>query len=108
MNAYPLALFRAVVLLAIAGCSRGDADERNARARAELRFAQLCEESHLQPAEFDGPVRTEVGGADFAYEWKSKRKGQAGVLISVTKDQVEPTFLDDEESAAAHSPGTDD
>ncbi len=69
--------------------------ERYAREAAQVRFAHLCRDFHLQPSDYDAPVPTSVGGADFAYEWKSKRPGVQTVLIYVARGGiVESTWLD--------------
>jgi hypothetical protein len=75
----------ALCLLLAAGCSRGALTEKQARAFAEQSFFRVCRSYHLQPADYTGPISTEVGGAAFAYEWRPKAKGE-GVLISITPD----------------------
>jgi hypothetical protein len=70
--------------------------EQYARKAAQVRFEQLCRDFHLRPSDYEAPVPTSVGGADFAYEWKSKQPGVKTVLISVARGGiVEPTWLDD-------------
>jgi hypothetical protein len=70
--------------------------EHNARKAAQLRFEHLCRDFHLRPADYEAPVPTSVGGADFSYEWRSKQPGVKTVLISVARGGiVEPTWLDD-------------
>ena len=70
--------------------------EQYARKAAEAQFEKLCRDFHLQPPDYEPPVPTDVGGADYAFEWKSKRPGVQSVLISVARgDVVEPTWVDD-------------
>ena len=70
--------------------------EQYARKAAQTRFEHLCGDFHLQPSDYDTPVPTSVGNADFAYQWKSRRSGVKTVLISVAKGGiVEPTWIDD-------------
>lgn len=71
--------------------------EQYAREAAQLRFEHLCRDFHLRPSDYEAPVATSVGGADFAYEWRSKQPGIKTVLISVARGGiVEPTWLDDD------------
>ena len=70
--------------------------EQYARKAAQVRFEHLCRDFHLRPSDYEAPVATSVGGADFAYEWRSKQPGVKTVLISVARGGiVEPTWLDD-------------
>jgi hypothetical protein len=70
--------------------------EQYAREAAQVRFEHLCRDFHLRPSNYEAPVATSVGGADFAYEWRSKQPGVKTVLISVARGGiVEPTWLDD-------------
>lgn len=87
-----------VAVAAFAFWPRQPITEQRAREVAQVRFEHVCRDSHLNSLDYDGPIPTTVGGAQFAYEWKSKRKGQHTILVSVAKDGgiVEPTFLDDE------------
>jgi hypothetical protein len=72
--------------------------EQYARKAAQTSFEHLCRDFHLQPADYDAPVPTSVGGADFAYQWKSRRRGVKTVLISVARGGiVEPTWIDEAE-----------
>jgi hypothetical protein len=69
--------------------------DQHARAAAETRFAHLCRDFHLQRSDYAAAVPTTVGGADFAWEWKSKRPNVQTVLIYVAKGGlVEATWLD--------------
>ena len=62
----------------------GRVTEADARQAAEDRFAKVCANFHYTPASFTGPTKTDVGGAAFSYEWKSKASGvDFGVLITV-------------------------
>ena len=71
--------------------------EQYARKAAQARFEHLCRDFHLQPSDYEAPFPTSVGGADFAYEWKSKRPPVQSVLISVARGGiVEPTWIVDE------------
>jgi len=70
--------------------------EQRAREAAQVRFEHLCRDFHLRSSDYEAPVATPVGGADFAYEWRSKQPGVKTVLISVARGGiVEPTWLDD-------------
>lgn len=70
--------------------------EQYARKAAEAQFGNLCRDFHLQPSDYEPAVPTGVGGADYAYEWKSKQPGVKSVLISVARGGiVEPTWIDD-------------
>jgi hypothetical protein len=69
--------------------------EQYARETAQIRFEHLCRDFHLRPSDYEAPVATSVGGADFAYEWRSKQPGVKTVLISVARGGiVEPTWRD--------------
>jgi hypothetical protein len=70
--------------------------EHNARKAAQVSFEHLCRDFHLRSSDYQAPVPTSVGGADFAYEWKSRRPGVQSVLIYVARGGiVEPTWIDD-------------
>jgi hypothetical protein len=70
--------------------------EQYAQKAAQVRFEHLCRDFHLHPSDYEAPVPTSVGGADFAYEWRSKQPGVKTVLISVARGGiVEPTWLDE-------------
>ena len=92
-------LAAAVVVLVVAETLREEyapITEQYAREAAQMSFEHLCRDFHLRPADYEAPVPTSVGGADFAYEWRSKQPGVKTVLISVARGGiVEPTWLDD-------------
>src|SRR4026207_744713 len=90
------AIFALVVIAEALREQYAPVTEQHARTAAETRFAHLCRDFHLQRSDYDEPVPTSVGDADFAYEWKSKRPGVQSALISVAKGGiVEPTWIDD-------------
>jgi hypothetical protein len=95
-----LVLIGAIVLCAIVAEGLREqyapVTEQYARKAAQVRFEHLCRDFHLRPSDYETPVPTSVGGADFAYEWRSKQPGVKTVLISVARGGiVEPTWLDD-------------
>lgn len=58
--------------------------EKDARQAAQERFAKVCWNYNYPPQWFDGPVKTRVGGAAYAYEWKANRpEGVFGILVIV-------------------------
>ena|SRR6266498_1317342 len=93
-------VFAAAVLVAAAAFAlwpRTPLTELRARQLAQTRFEHICGEFGLSTFNYDGPIPTTVGGAQFAYEWHGKRPGVRTVLISVASEGaiVEPTFLDE-------------
>jgi hypothetical protein len=70
--------------------------EKYAHEAAQTEFEHLCRDFHLHSSDYEPPVSTSVGGADFAYQWKSKRPGVQTVLISVARGGiVEPAWIDE-------------
>jgi len=68
------------------GCGR-PVTEAEALQAAKDRFAKVCARFHYDPTTFDGPIKTTVGGAAFAYEWREKSAGSDfRLLITVESD----------------------
>jgi hypothetical protein len=79
-------LIAVATILLLIGCGRS-MTERDARQIAEGRYRQVCGEMHYCPSDLSGPTETSVGGAAFAYEWKSRDPHSTlGVLITVDDD----------------------
>ena len=77
----------AVVVL-VTSCRARDVTEAEARDWAQKKFVRFCAISHHYPDDFTGPASTSVGGAKFAYEWKSKKDKEEGILVYVTADGI--------------------
>ena len=70
--------------LLIAGCGER-VSETDARRFATDQFERTCASLNYNKNSFSGPVSTQVGGAAYAYEWKSKKPlSKFGVLVTVT------------------------
>lgn len=76
-----------ILLILLGGCRNAPLTEEQARQIAETKFRQFCANFHLLPSEFAAPVSTNVGGAQFAFEWKDKTPGHDfSILVSIDKD----------------------
>ena len=80
-------------LLLLAACGRSITEEQ-ARQDATKRFGKVSFRVHMNPSLFEGPLKTEVGGAAFAYQWKDKTPGSDFVvLVAVTSDgEINDTY----------------
>jgi hypothetical protein len=66
------------------GCTKAPLTEDQGREIARREFMRICSDFHYQPSSFTGPMRTEVGGAAFAYEWRDETpNSDFGILVSV-------------------------
>lgn len=78
-----------MVGLLVGGCRKAPLTLEQAQQIAETKFRQFCADFHLAPSEFAPPVLTDVGGAQFAFEWKDKAPDRGfSVLVSIDKDGV--------------------
>lgn len=69
--------------LIFTGCGRL-ATEAEALQAAKERFSKVCANFNYAPSSFNGPLKTNVGGAAFAYEWKERKpESDFGILITV-------------------------
>lgn len=76
------------------GCTRAPLTEEQGQKIARREFMRICSDSHYQPSSFAGPMRTGVGGAAFAYEWRDKTpNSDFGILVSVDKHGVPEAAL---------------
>ena len=82
MKLFPIVVCLCCLLL---GCGRKPLTEPEARSAATDLFIKVCKSSRLDPASFDGPKATSVGGVAYAYEWMHKSK-EWGTLIWVRDD----------------------
>jgi len=85
-----LGIFALCFLIA---CEQGPKTEQRVREAAQEVFLKQCAHFHCDPNLFSGPTRIEVGGADFAYEWRYKDAGSDfGILVAVNRYGVKPTY----------------
>jgi hypothetical protein len=72
-------------------CCLREPTENEARAAAQLRFSQLCSDSHWDPKMFDGPELV-MDGALREYDWVYRAPGSNfRILVLVKRGVVEGT-----------------
>jgi hypothetical protein len=78
-----------LALLLVGACRNAPLTQEQARQIAETKFRQFCINHNLLTTEFASPTATDVGGAQFAFQWKDKAPGSDfSVLVSIDKDGI--------------------
>ena len=82
-----------VGLLAISGCK--PLTEQQANREVESSFRRTCANFHYVPEWFSGPIKANVGGAAFAFQWKATQQSghNFGILVTIDADGGENVSL---------------